>query len=93
MLYNVVLVSAIQYCESTISIHISPLSYPSTHSSRLSQSPWLSFLGYTTMIAVYFTYGNIHVSMLLPQFVPTSPFPAGSTSLLSMSASPFLPCK
>ena len=50
LLYNVVLVSAVQQCESAISIHISPPSYPPTHTSRLSQSPWLSFLCYTTTI-------------------------------------------
>ena len=33
------------------------------------------------------------VSVLLSQFVPSSPFPAVSTSLFSKSASLFLPCK
>ena len=46
MLYNIVLVSAIQQCESGIEMHMSPLSWtsltPSTHShhSRLLQSPY-----------------------------------------------------
>ena len=31
--------------------------------------------------------------MLLSQFISSSPFPAVSTSLFSMSASPFLPCR
>ena len=38
--------------------------------------------------AFYFTHGNVHVSMLVSLFVPYSPFPTESTSLLPMSASP-----
>ena len=35
----------------------------------------------------------MYVSMLFSQFVLPSPFPTVSTSLLSTSASPLLPCK
>ena len=40
-----------------------------------------------------FTYDNACVSGLLSQFVPPSPSSAALTSLFSMSASLFLPCK
>ena len=40
-----------------------------------------------------FARGNAHVSVALSQFTPPSPFPAASTSLLSMSASLLLPPK
>ena len=44
-------------------------------------------------MATYFTHftcGNVHVSMLLSQFIPPSPTPTVSTGLFSMSASHFL---
>ena len=44
-------------------------------------------------LAIYFTHGNIYVSVLFSQFIPPSPSPIVSTSLFSMSASPLLPCK
>ena len=54
MLYNVVLVSTIQKCESAISIYIYIYSFPlespfpaPSHPYRSSQSTWLSSLGYT----------------------------------------------
>ena len=40
-----------------------------------------------------FTYGNIHVSVLLSPFVSLSPSSTVSMSLLSMSESLFLPCE
>ena len=51
MLYNVVLVFAVQQCKSAISIHISspsePPSHPPSHPSRSPQSTELSSLPYT----------------------------------------------
>ena len=49
LLYNVVLISSTQQCESAICIHITlplePLSHPPhLHPSRSSQSTWLSSL-------------------------------------------------
>ena len=43
------------------------------------------------LLAIYFAHGSVYTSVLLSQFVPPSPFPAVSTSLLSNSVSLFLP--
>ena len=40
-------------------------------------------------LVIYFTYGNIHVSMLFSQIIPSSPFPTKSKSLF-ISVSLFL---
>ena len=44
-------------------------------------------------LAICFTFGNVYVSTLLSQFVSPSPSFTGPTSLFSVSASLFLPCK
>ena len=44
-------------------------------------------------LAIYFTCGNVCVSVLPFQFIPPSPFPTVSTNLSFMSTSPLLPCK
>ena len=44
-------------------------------------------------LGVYFTYGNVYVSMLFSQFILPFPSPAVSTGLFSMSMSLFSPCK
>ena len=44
-------------------------------------------------LATNFAHGSVYMLMLLSQFCPCSPFPAVSTSLFSMSVSPFLPCR
>ena len=36
------------------------------------------------LLAIYFTYGNVNVSVLLSQFILPSPSPTESTSLLSV---------
>ena len=41
----------------------------------------------------YVLYYSVYMSMLLSPLAPSTPSPAVSTSLLSMSASLFLPCK
>ena len=43
-------------------------------------------------LTVYFTYGNLYVSMLFSQNIPPSPSPTVSRSLFFMSVSPLLPC-
>ena len=44
-------------------------------------------------LAICFAYANVHVSVLLSQFIPPSLSPAVSLSLFSMSESLFLPYK
>ena len=81
-LYNVVLVSAIQQSGSVISIHMSPSSwifYPSTasHPSMpLGQRACIELpvLYSNFPLASYFTYGNMHVSVLVSVY-PTLSFP------------------
>ena len=72
------MVSAIHQHESAIAMYMSPLSLTSLppptpcHPSRLSQSPWFKLpASYSKIpLAIYFTYGNIYVSMLLSQIIP-----------------------
>ena len=79
--YNSVLVSVIHQHGSAIVIHMSlpfePPSHLSPHPypSRLSQSPWFEFPeSYSKfLLAIYFTYVSVCVSMLLSPFVPSSP--------------------
>ena len=89
-------------CTSTnqpqAAVPVSPPSWNPSHpilSPRLSQSTGLSALCHTTSVSYHicFTYGNAYVSMLLSQFVLSSPSPPASVSLFSMSASPLMPCK
>ena len=75
LLYNVVLVSAIQQCEAAKSIHRSPPRTP-PHPSSLSQSTSLrlSVSSSKLPLAISFTYCSIYVSVLLPQFIPPSSY-------------------
>ena len=58
--------------------------------SRLSQSTGLSSLSHYSRfpLAICFTYGSIYVSMLLPQFIPSSSSHPVSKSLFPMAVSP-----
>ena len=66
---------------------------PSTHLDRFP------VLYSNFPLANYFTHdsayvaASVHMSMLLFQFIPPCPLTAVSTSLFSISASPFLPYK
>ena len=96
--YNIVLAFAMQLCESTIYIpfllnlpHHLPLPSP----SRLSQSTRLNSLCYIYSnfpLAVYFTYGNVYISITF-SICPTFSFPCCIQNLFSVSASLSLPCK
>ena len=99
MLYKVVLVSAIQQYESAISICISFPSWTSSLPPHHPNPPFtlsqieLSVLNSNFPLAIYFIYVSVYISMLLFQFLLSSPSLAVSTSLLSVSVSLFLPCK
>ena len=71
------------------------ISHRITHFPSLFTEHWfeLPVSHRKSPLSVYFTYGNIHVSVLLSQFIPGFPSPAGSTTLFSMSVSPPLPSK
>ena len=43
-------------------------------------------------LAIYFTYGNIHVSVLFSQIIPPLPSPTESKSLFFTSVSLLLSC-
>ena len=51
----------------------------------------LSVLYRSFTLAIYFIRGSVYMSMLLPQFVPLSPYPTVSTSPFSTFVSLFCP--
>ena len=97
-LYNAVLVSVVQQRESALCIHISP-----PHQVFLPPPPpippghhraELPVLYSSFPLASYFTHESVYMSMLLSQFVSSSPSAHPmSTSLFSTSASLFLPSR
>ena len=105
MLYNVVLVSAIQQCEPATSVCVCVCVYVPSLSNLPPTPSFHPFCAVTEhdiklpasyskfLLAICFTYGNVYVSMLLSQFVLPSPSLTVSTSLYSISASLLLPCK
>ena len=77
----------------TLSIHLpSPLLSP-PHPSGLPQST--SFVCSASCIklalVIYFTYGDVHVSMMFSQIIPPLPSLTESKSLFFPSVSPLLP--
>ena len=72
---------------------MSPPFYPPSHlpQARLSLSTEFELPASYSKFppAVYSTYGRVYVSMLFSRSVPPSPSRAVSTSLFSMSASPY----
>ena len=93
--FNIVLISTITWI-NLIYIYVPSLPPPTpSHPSRLSQSTRFEFpTSYSKFpLAVYFPAGNVWVSVLLSRFIAPSPSCALSTSLLSMSVFPLLPCR
>ena len=96
--YNIVMAFAIHQYEPVTGIHMSlsswtPLPQPALpHPSRLPQSTGFGFPApYLKLtLVIYFTYGNMYVSILFSQIIP--PFlPNESKSLFFTSVSPLLP--
>ena len=99
MLYNVVFLSAVQQYESVIKCtyipsllslprhpHPTPLGHPGAQIG-----PPVLCSSFPPALCV--TLDSVCMSVLLSQFVLPSPSPAVSTSLYSMSAPLFLPCR
>ena len=85
------LVSGVYQHEAARSIRTSS---PSGISLLTQSRPFLTFLGYTATSQQFPSLRMLMcVSALFSQFVPPSPSPTVSTSLLSMSESLFLFCK
>ena len=93
LLYNVVLVSAVEWSESAICIHICPLSLPPiipSISVTAEHWPELPPLYSRFPVAICVTHGCAHTA------IPTHPIPLPhpvSTHPFFTSASLFLPCK
>ena len=71
------------------------LPHPSPPHSELQVATkhWFSVSCVTQLpLAIYFTHGNIYVSMLFSQIIPPSPSPTVFKSLFFTSVSPLLPC-
>ena len=97
MLSSVVSVFTVHQHESVRGKHMSPPSCtsvlpPSTsHPCRFHEhKAELPALCNNFPLAIYFTHGNVCISILLSQFILTSPSPTVSISLLCMSRSLFL---
>ena len=88
LLYNIVVVFAIHQHESAMGVHVShhpePRSHLPPHPSELSQSTCFGCPASCIKLAlvIYFTYSNIHVSMLFSHIVPPSPSPTVQKSVL-----------
>ena len=93
------MVFAIHRYESVTGAHVQP--HPETP-SHIPPHPIPSGLSKSTgfecpassikrALVIYFTYGNIHISMLFSQIIPSSPCPRESKSLFFTSVSLLLP--
>lgn len=93
MFYTLVLVSAIQKCESSICIHISPPSHALLHPTPLGYHRALSWAPCVVqqLPTSCLKHGNVYASLTLFQLVsPPASCPV-STSLFPIFASLFLP--
>ena len=77
-----------------VSHHPEPPPASAPHPSGLSQSTSFGCPALCIKLAlvIYFTYGNIYVSMLFSQMIPPSSSPTESKSLFFTSVSLLLPC-
>ena len=88
LLYNVVLVSAIQQCKLAIIIHVSPpflVSLPSSHPTALDHHRVLA--GQLLTNYLFYTWWCTYVCAKLSSFASLSPFPTVSMSLFSVCIS------
>ena len=89
--YNIVVVFAIHSHESAMGVHVFPILNPppTSHPSGSSQctSPEHCASCIEPGLVIYFTYDNIHVSMLFSLIIPPSPSPTESKSLFFTSVS------
>ena len=94
MLYNIVMVFTIHQYEMAISIHVLPPPPSPSYPFRLSQSTdFVCPASYIKLsLVIYFTYGNVYVSMLFSQIIPPSHSPTETKSLFFTSLSLLLPC-
>ena len=83
MLYNGVLVSALQQSESAIHIHISPHplplaspSHPPYPTPLCGHKADLPMLCGCFPLAIYLTFGSVYMSMPFSHFVPAYPSPS-----------------
>ena len=76
LLYNIVWVSAVQWCRSAIGIHVSPPSWASLHPPtplcHHRAADWVScvILYNSFSPAIFFTHESAYMSMLLSLFIP-----------------------
>ena len=87
-------VFAIHSNESAMGVHVFPILILSTTSlpiapsgSSQCTSPEHPVSCIEPGLAIYFTYDNIHISMLFSQIIPPSPSPTESNSVFSTSVS------
>ena len=88
MLYNIVLASAVHQHESAMGIRVSPprASLPRIPSLLSHSTAFELSASYSEFpLALYFTYDNVYISVLLSQFIPPSASPTVSTGVLCVS--------